>query len=130
MVRRSALGKSGMTRDRGSSSDSFPSWTSNRMPAAVNCLLTEPIRQTVAGVIGVAVSISARPNPRENATAPRRRTQIWRPGTRRSATILLAKASAGAHRLAGLAADRLGAASNAARPAIDSRRLRIMSARP
>ena len=64
----------------------------------MNCLVIEPILQTLAGLIGVAVSMSARPKPLEKITAPFLRTQIPTPGVTLSATIFAAWASTSAQR--------------------------------
>src|SRR5690242_98902 len=54
------------------------------MQAAVNCLVREPIRKTLASVTFVAVSRFASPYPRENNTAPARATASWTPGQARA----------------------------------------------
>ena len=54
-------GTSGTYFRTSSSSDSLPSSASSRTDAAVNCLETEPMSNTVAGVIGMPSSTLARP---------------------------------------------------------------------
>jgi hypothetical protein len=106
----------------------LPSCASSRIALAVNCLVIEPIRQTEAGVIGVAVSRLAEPNPLENTTASLRRTQTCRPGVILPAIIVWACASTAAQgdgrlaTLAGLA--RAGEAAKANSPARETRRFR------
>src|SRR5947209_5135536 len=99
------------------------------MALAVNCLVIEPIRHTEAGVIGVAVSRLAEPNPLENTTAPLRRTQTCRPGVILLAIISCAFASTAAHGEGGLATLAIaGEAASASNPASDDRR--FQSIRP
>ena len=52
------------------------------MPAAVNCLVNEPMRKTVFAFTGAASSRLARPYPFANTSLPSRRTATAAPATR------------------------------------------------
>ena len=63
-------GAEGMYFPNGSSIDSFPRSASNRMPAAVNCLVMEPMRNLVPGVCGIFHSRLAQPALSAKSTVP------------------------------------------------------------
>src|SRR4051812_47420150 len=76
----SALAKSGTYCETGSLNFSLPLSTSCRTAIAVNDLVTEASRKTVADVMGVPFSTSAKPKPLTRRAFPSRTTATAAPG--------------------------------------------------
>lgn len=74
-------GKSRMYCCRLSLSDSLPCSASFRMPAAVNCLVTEPTRNTMFGCRGTFNSRLALPKAFSYITCPSLATRATMPGS-------------------------------------------------